>query len=460
MKKLMLICAPVTNRSGYGAHARDIVWSFLDSDQYEIKILDVRWGDCPRNALKKDNSRDKQILDCILPQPQMDKQPDVYVDIRIPNEFETFGKVNIGITAGIETNAVSQKWLEGCNKMDLVIVPSEHSKSGFINSVYDKVQNTPDGKQQKVGELKLEKPIEVVFEGSDEDIYKPLKVDEIDSDFYDMLNEKVPEKFVFLSVGQWTKGGYGEDRKDLGKTIKIFYETFANKKKQPALIMKTNGATYSLLDKEDILRKIDSVKSQFPSDWKLPNIYLLHGDLSSNEMNYLYNHPKIKAFISLTHGEGFGRPLLEATMTGLPVIASNWSGHLDFLDTEKSILLSGKITQVPKCQVWKDIIIEQSQWFTADELQTHKALVFVFENEYEVKNKAKSLMSINRNKFPHKKMTELLNNIVDKYTESIPSQVSLNLPKLKKVGSSENKELPKIKLPKLKKVTEQEGATL
>jgi len=342
----------------------------------------------------------------------------------------------------------------------LVIVPSEHSKAGFVNSVYDKVQQLPDGKQQKVGELKLEKPMEVVFEGSNEDIYKPLKVDEIDTDFFEMLNEKVPEKFAFLSVGQWTKGGYGEDRKDLGKTIKVFYETFANKKKQPALIMKTNGATYSILDREDILKKIDSVKSQFPSDWKLPNVYLLHGDLSSEEMNYLYNHPKVKAFISLTHGEGYGRPLLEATMTGLPVIASNWSGHLDFLDTEKSILLSGEMQQVPGCQVWQDIIIEQSQWFVVDELQANKALTFTFENENEVKNKAKSLMNINRDKFTHKKMTELLNNTVDKYTENISSQVSLNLPKLKKVGSSENKELPKIKLPKLKKVTKQEGATV
>ena len=181
--------------------------------------------------------------------------------------------------------------------------------------------------------------------------------------------------------------------------------------------------------------------------------------MSEEELNYLYNHPKVKAFVSFTHGEGFGRPLLEATMTGLPVIASNWSGHLDFLDTEKSILLSGEMQKVPGCQVWQDIIIEQSQWFTVDELQASKAFTFIFENEHEVKNKAKSLMNINRDKFTHKKMTELLNNIVDKYTDSIPSQVSLNLPKLKKVGSSENKELPKIKLPKLKQVTT-EGASV
>ena len=141
MKELMLICAPVSSRSGYGAHSRDLVWSFMDSEKYEIKLLDVPWGACPRNALKKDNLNDKRILDCILAEPQMDRQPDIYVDIRIPNEFQTYGKFNIGITAGIETNAVSQQWLEGCNKMDLVIVPSNHSKSSFVNTVYDKVQD-------------------------------------------------------------------------------------------------------------------------------------------------------------------------------------------------------------------------------------------------------------------------------------------------------------------------------
>ena len=458
MKKLMLICAPVTSRSGYGDHARDLVRSFLDSDKYDIKIQDVRWGECPRNALKIDNPNDKRILDCILPQPQLDRQPDIYVDIRIPNEFETWGKFNIGITAGIETNAVSQKWLESCNKMDLVIVPSNHSKSGFLNTVYDKVQKLPDGQTQKVGELKLEKPMEVVFEGSDEETYKPLAVDEIDDNFFDMLNKKVPEKFAFLSVGQWGNGGYGEDRKDLAKTIKLFYETFANQKKQPALIMKTNGATYSIMDRESILTRMNSIKSQFPSDWKLPNVYLLHGDMDERELNYLYNHPKVKAMVSLTHGEGYGRPLQEATMVGLPVIASNWSGQVDFLNAERSILLGGDMINVPKSVVWKDIIIEQSQWFIVNEVQVKKALTYVFENEYEVKNKARNLMDINRNKLTKGNMKNLLNNIVDEYIKNLPTQVNLNLPKLKKVDKNKT-DTSKMKLPKLKKVTT-EGASV
>ena len=450
MKKLMLICAPVTSRSGYGDHARDLVHSFIKHDKYDIKILDVRWGECPRNALDNNNKNDKKIIDCILPQPQMNQQPDIYVDIRIPNEFQQWGKFNIGITAGIETNIVSEKWIEGCNKMDLIIVPSEHSKDGFVNTIYDKIQNMPDNKQQKIGELKLEKPIEVLFEGIG-DVYKPLNHDEIDKDFSDMLNQKVTEKFAFLFVGQWTQGGYGEDRKDIGKLLKVFIESFANKKKQPALILKTNGATFSVLDKADILKKIKDVKDKFPKDWKLPSIYLLHGDLSKEEMNYLYNHPKVKAMVSFTHGEGFGRPLLEATMTGLPVITSGWSGQLDFLDKDKSMLIQGNFQKVPKSVVWKDIILENSQWFVVDESSAYKAFNYSFENNFDIQRNAKSLMNINREKFSLDKMAEKLDKIILDKMANNPSQVQLKLPKLKKAGNSE---LPKIKLPKLKKITE------
>jgi len=442
MKKIMLICAPVSSRSGYGDHARDLVRSFLTLDKFDVKILDVNWGETPRNAL--DNKLDKNIIDCILPEPKMDKQPDIYVDIRIPNEFQTYGKVNIGITAGIETNAVSSKWIESCNKMDLVIVPSEHSKEGFVKALYEKMQQGPDGQQQKVGELKLERPIEALFEGVNENIYKP-----IDNSSLDLVDD-IKEDFAFLHIGLWGQGGYGEDRKDISKLVKVFYESFANKKEQPALILKTNAATFSILDREACLEKINNIKTKFPKDWNLPNIYLLHGSLSTEEMNKLYNHSKVKAFVSLTHGEGFGRPMLEASMVGLPVIASAWSGQMDFLSQIDSMLLGGELVQVPKSQHWKDIIISESQWFNVNETQTYKAMNYCFKNYDEVKEKALNLMKINRDKFTLDKMTEKLDNIITPIIDKVPSEVGLNLPKLKKVGSSEP---PKIKLPKLKKIT-------
>ena len=441
MKKIMLIVAPVSSRSGYGDHARDLVKSFIKHNKYDVKIWDVNWGETPRDALDKSN--DVDIINCLLPEPNLPQQPDVYVDIRIPNEFQRHGKVNIGITAGIETTAVSNAWIEGCNKMDFIIVPSEHSKNGFVGALYEKIQQGPNGEKQKIGELKLEKPIETLFEGAS-DVFKPLDNSSLD------LVDNIKEDFCFLHVGLWGQGGYGEDRKDIGKTIKVFYESFANKKEKPALILKTNGATFSILDREECLRKINEIKDKFPKDWDLPNVYLLHGSLSSMEMNKLYNHRKVKAFISLTHGEGVGRPLLEATMVGLPVIASAWSGQLDFLSETDSILLGGELVEVPKSQHWKDIIISDSKWFNVNETQAYKAMNYCFENYDEVKKKALNLMKINRDKFTLNKMTEKLDEIVTPHIDKVPQQVGLKLPKLKKVSSSEP---PKLKLPKLKKVT-------
>ena len=180
-------------------------------------------------------------------------------------------------------------------------------------------------------------------------------------------------------------------------------------------------------------------------------MYFLHGSLSDAEMNYLYNHPKIKAMVSLTHGEGFGRPLLEASMVGLPVICSAWSGQLDFLTEKESMLLGGELIQVPPSQHWKDIIIPESQWFNVNETQAYKAMNYCFENYDDVKRKALNLMKTNRDKFTLNKMTEKLDEIITPYIDKVPQQVGLQLPKLKKVGSTKP---PKIKLPKLKKTSE------
>ena len=443
MKKFMVICAPVTSRSGYGDHARDLVWSFMDNENYDIKIIDVRWGDTPRNALKENDKRHKNIIDIIIKNPEQEitKKPDIYVDIRIPNEFQQIGQFNIGITAGIETTGVSQAWLEGCNKMDLTIVPSEHSKSSFVQTIYDKMHPGPDGQQQKVGEFKLEKPMEVLFEGIDENIFKNIQLDSNDSFLSELNND-----FCFLFVGLWGNQPFGEDRKDVGKLVKIFYESFANKKEQPALILKTNGASFSILDREDIIGRLKDIKSKFPSDWKLPDVYLLHGSLSDKEMNKLYNHPKIKCMISLTHGEGFGRPLLEATMTGLPVITTGWSGQLDFLDADNSVLLGGELKQVPQSAVWENIVIPESRWFNVDENEVYKIFNYFYKNVKTFKSKSEKLMSINRQKFTLKNMSKKLNKIIEKYTKDMPVNVGINLPKLKKSSNT-----PKINLPKLKK---------
>ena len=180
-------------------------------------------------------------------------------------------------------------------------------------------------------------------------------------------------------------------------------------------------------------RKIKWLKERYPKDWKLPNIYLLHGSLPVKELNYLYNHPKVKAFVSFTHGEGFGRPLLEASMVGLPILTSGWSGQMDFLKPDYSLLLPGEMEKVPESQYWENIIIPESKWFYVNKDSAYRGFNILFADYNSHKSRAKELMNINRKKFTLNHMTQDLDDIMEKHLINQPKQVSLKLPKLKKV---------------------------
>tara|TARA_B100000287_G_scaffold340543_1_gene327002 strand:- start:1800 stop:3143 length:1344 start_codon:yes stop_codon:yes gene_type:complete len=443
-KPLVLVTAPVGTRSGYGAHSRDIVRSLIAMDKFDIKVWPVRWGNTPQNALNEQDPYDKPIVERILPNPNMDRQPDIHFHIVVPNEFQPLGKYNIGITAGLETTACPAEWIEGLNRMDLNIVPANFVRQTIVNTKYDKFDQQS---KQKIGEAKSQKPVEVLFEGANTDIYK--STNEFSKELVDTLGD-IEEDFCFLFIGHWLQGGLGQDRKDIGMLIKTFLETFKNKPKQPALILKTSGATSCILDREDVMTKVNQIRSSVKG--KLPNVYVLHGDLEDDEINGLYNHPKVKAHISFTHGEGFGRPLLESSLSGKPVIAPNWSGHIDFLDSD-AILLPGSLNNIKKESFPKNMYVEGSQWFTVNYNYASKTLKDVFDNYSKYEVKGKKLAIKNEMKFSLDAMTKKFEEILDKYLpkfENQPTPVDLKLPKLKKVG--EVKEKPKIELPTLKKV--------
>ena len=252
-------------------------------------------------------------------------------------------------------------------------------------------------------------------------------------------------------MGQWGNQGFGEDRKNIGVLIKSFLKSFSNIPNSPALVLKTNGANFSLLDRENIKKRIKEVKNMFKGV-KTPNIYLIHGDFTIEEMSTLYNHPKIGAFITCTHGEGFGRPMLEATCCDLPVIASKWSGHLDFLTDAESMLIDGFIKPVPKSALWPPIIIEPSKWFDVNEADVVRKIRTFHKKRKLIQKKANRLGKKNRREFSLTAMATQFNKIIDEVLNSVPQAISLNLPKLKKVGGK-NPQPAKIKLPKLKKVT-------
>ncbi len=429
MKPLFVISCPFDTYSGYGARARDLVKAIIETDKYNVKLLSQRWGATPFGFCK-DNPEWSFLYNHILNTQQHNTQPDIWMQITVPNEFQPIGKFNIGCTAGIETTVCAAEWIEGCNKMNLNLVSSEHSKKVFLESTFEKRNKQTNALE---GNVKLEKPMEVLFEGANTNIYKVIESHQVKN-----INlDSIQEKFAYLFVGHWMQGDMGEDRKNVALLVKAFSETFKNKSNRPALILKAPQVGSSYVDREEILKRIKKIQKTVNSK-NLPNIYLLNGEFTDEEMNNLYNHPKVKAMVNLTKGEGFGRPLLEFSLTKKPIIVSGWSGHIDFLDKEFTVLLPGQLTPVHP-QVANNMLLKESSWFSVDLGHVGHYLIDVFNNYDKYLDGAKRQAFKSKSQFNFDKMKELLILTLDKHVPEFPKQVQLQLPKLKKI------ELPKLK---------------
>jgi glycosyltransferase involved in cell wall biosynthesis len=424
MKNTFVISSPFDTYSGYGARSRDVIKAIIATDKYEVKLLSQRWGNTPFGFCK-DNPEWEFLLDLVIPQP-LNFQPDIWAQITVPNEFQPVGKYNIGITAGLETDLVPGEWIEGINKMNLNLVSSNHSKNAFLNSKYDK----KDQQGNLLGKTQVEKPIEVLFEGADLNTYFP-------DNSPCMIDFNIPESFAYLFVGHWMPGQLGEDRKNVGLLIKAFFETFKNKKKKPALILKTSQVGSSYLDREGILSKISQIRETVNSN-DLPNVYLLHGDFSDKEMNSLYNHSKVKAMISLTKGEGFGRPLLEFSLSKKPIIVSGWSGHMDFIKPEFNIILGGTLTDVHSSTGNAFVVDKGFKWFSPNHGEIGHSLKEVFENYKKYQDIGKRQAYHSKTNFSWENMKEVLSLLLKNYIPVISKENKLKLPRMNKI------ELPKM----------------
>ena len=414
-KPFLLFRGPVKTRSGYGSHSRDLLEALYQMDLFDIKIDSCGWGSTPLTALENDNLFHKWIESNIV--TSLAGTPDVYVQVTVPNEFQRVGKFNIGITAGIETTVAPKEWIDGCNKMDLIITTSEFSANVLLSTVYNENEKNTG---KLITQHRIVKPVSVLFEGVDDKIF---------NNQYNGIDLDIKEDFAFLFVGHWLKGNIGQDRKDVGMLIRSFCQAFSNYENKPALVLKTSAATFSIKQREELSKKIKDVVNDIKNP---PTVYLLFGELSNSEMNELYNHPKVKAMVSLTKGEGFGRPLLEFTMTGKPVIASNWSGHKDFLPMDKAIMIGGKLTEVDDSAI-DNFIIKGSKWFTANYNEFAEVLKLVQKDYDKFLLKSEILREDNLNKFTLNKMKDRFQEIIKPYVVEQPKQKEIILPKLNKI---------------------------
>ena len=420
MRKVV-ISSPVATQSGYGHHAREIIKQFIDKKdkEWEINLLSMPWGNTPFTYPIPSDWKRRFVG---LP---LQTKPDIWVQITVPNEFQAVGQYNIGVTAGTEGTTCNPEWIDRINQMQLIIVPSEFTKKTFEDTA------TQSGKP-------ITTNIQVISEYFDDVVYNnknvTTSIPALDS---------ITEKNAFLMCGHWLQGNLGEDRKNISGALHCFFTAFKDKQKstQPALVLKTSGATYSVTDRWEIENKIEQVRNMFGNEiHKLPPVYLLHGDLTNAEMNALYNHPKIKAMVSFTKAEGFGRPLLEFSSTGKPIMVPHYSGQADFLKKEFICALPGTLTNIHESAA-NDFLLKEAQWFTVDYGYASKMFVDILKN-----TKKWNELSKRQRYFVNSNFTEtVISNrydevlkLIDTGIESIPQHVELKLPKLK--------------LPKLQKV--------
>ena len=404
MKQKVIIRGPALTRSGYGEHVRFILRSLRQlEDKLDLYLIPVNWG---RTGWIMESSEEREWIDAIVKktheyvreQSEHGAAPfDISIQVTIPNEWERIAPVNIGITAGIETTRVAPEWINKGNDMDLIIVPSQHSKQVYAKTSYT-AKNEQTG--EVVPDFKCTTPIEVLS--------YPVK------DFADCdIEMDFSTEFNFINISQWAP------RKDVENCVLWFVEEFIDL--EVGMVLKTNIAKNCLMDKRACRNSIRQILSHEKFKDRKCKIYLLHGDMTDQEIHQLYRHPKIKAFVTTTHGEGFGLPLFESAYEGLPVIAPDWSGHLDFLYmpvTDKKGKTKNKakfsrmdytLQPIPESVVWDGVLQRDSMWAQADEASFKVRLREVYKDYGRFKKQATELQGwLKENLSPHQQNLRLI----------------------------------------------------
>ncbi len=406
----ILIEGPILTQSGYGEHARFVFESLRKHADLYVKPLS--WG----HTTWRISDASKEVIDGINRQEEYSvesknkgvaPQYDLQVHVGIANEFTKKAPKSVLITAGIETDRVSPKWLQKILEgIDKIIVPSNHAKEGFTSTSYEVLTNS-----QSPTLLECTCPVRVVP--------YPVKQFKDQAEDDESKVSKISTNFNFLTVALLGP------RKNIEKQIEWFLKEFKNEP-DVGLVLKTGFAKSSTIDRAKTEKHLRTLVSKF-KDSKC-KVYLMHGSMSELEINSLYSHSKIKAYLSFSHGEGYGLPIFEAAYNGLPVVATDWSGHLDFLTMpvkqsgrvkEKKMFakVDYKLKEIPKEVAWKDIIPEGSSWAFPTENSARRQMRNVYKNYGMYAKWASTLKGHVLENYEHLKIKEMMAaEIIDTHT--------------------------------------------
>ena len=399
MKKVLII-GPLLSISGYGYHSRQVFDYFYNKENTDVSCVILPWGNTSWFVNENlENGLIKKIISCsVASQSLVQKSFDLGVHIQLPNEWNTqFATKNIGVSAFVETSSCNPEWLKSIFTMDHVIVPSSFTKNVIINTTNDE-----NVKQQ------LNNNISVIPEyyHVDFDLLQKQKTNNITE-----ILDNTKTSFNFLTVGQLTSEDASCDRKNLVSTIKYFCNHYKDDEEK-GLIVKTSSGRATTKDKEKTRKAFSEIMNSIGKDKKsFPRVYLLQGEFTPLEMYSLYTHPKTKCYLSLTRGEGYGLPLLESARCGLPIIATNWSGHLDFLK-DKFTKIDFDLQNIPNRRIDNSIFIQNTKWAEVRESSVYKSFNDITNNYEKSLQLSNSLKSEIKKDFSRKNIVSLYDDLL------------------------------------------------
>jgi hypothetical protein len=398
VRKSIFVRGPVLSQSGYGEQSRFALRALRSrEDLFDIYIQPINWG---KTGWVWENDEFRQWMDerinvtSRMIQSQT-FQPEISLQITIPNEFQKMCAVNIGYTAGIETDKVAPVWLQKGNDMDKVLVVSNHAKQTYTNTVYE-------AKNNETGEVfpyKLETPVHVVWENTPNAEAEPIEGLELSFDFNFLMVSQISPRKNFINAIRW------------------WIEEFIDQ--EVGLVIKSNLTNNSLIDFTNLTKTIERIMAEYPE--RKCKVHILHGDLSSGQMTGLYTNEKIKAAINIAHGEGFGLPLFEAARQGLPIITISWSGQKDFLIYDgKELFQSVKYTlnNIQPEAVWDGVLEKESQWAYADQGSYKMTLRKTYKTWHKAKETAEKLKILVNEKFSNEQLYANFVKCFDNYVQT------------------------------------------
>jgi len=363
----VLLRAPLLTNSGYGIHSRQLFSWLSERSDIDLTVECVQWG---RTSWILDEDQENGIYKKIMHHSKpIDKAGgyDISFQVQLPDEWDaSIAKKNIGVTAVVETDKCSHEWIDTCNKMDAVIVPSKFTKNVLRRS----------------GVITTE--LFVIQEWFNRDIINNSLVAKTQND---LRYAKIKKDFNVLVVGTLTSNIALDDRKNLNNTIKWLCEEFKDDE-DVGIVLKTSFGKGTSSDRKMCIDYLENALKEYRSG-SFPSFYFLHGNMKKEEMAALMRHNKIKLYASATRGEGYGLPLIEAAVAGVPIVATNWSGHLEFLQKENFGTVNYELVEIQESKVDGRIFKKGFRWADPNEDSFKSEVRKVYDDYGTAKDKAK-----------------------------------------------------------------------